>query len=86
MSGWAYSMPVWFHPDLQVIADTPAECAEGMCAVLSELSGQPALREPVGGLTWDQVAEVWAEDREGLALSGQGVRRVAKPGIRVVPA
>ena len=86
MSAWAYAMPVWFHDDIQVIADTPGECAEAMCAVLAELSGAPWRDLPAGELTWEQVAEVWGSDRSVLALKAGKVSRLPKPGIRVVPA
>ena len=87
MSAWAYAMPVWFHDDVQVIADTAAECAEGMCAVLAEFSGAPWRNLPAGGLTWEKVADIWGSDGSVLMLNKDGrIDHLAKPGIRVVPA
>lgn len=64
MTAWAYAMTAGgtiVAPEVvQVIADTPAECAEGACAAGHELSGAPWRLNP--GDSWDAVADRWAAD------------------------
>jgi hypothetical protein len=63
--GWAYAMAsggtLLVPVEFQILASSPAECAEAVCAAACEQSGASWRDLPAGWLTWDQVAEQWGD-------------------------
>jgi hypothetical protein len=45
---------------LQVIADTPAEVVEGLCAVIHPVTGRIWTAALAGD--WDELAEIWGDE------------------------